>query len=168
MKIIILLGLVFAAALSALAQSSGDSPPTFDLPPVMPAETEMRYGEGGGMTRYFMHVTVSGNRLSIERLTPKDRSPKRWSAQISDEDKNALYRAFAAAEFDFLEIDANKATVYDAPSQLIFISAGGKSYEISSGAGSPLAGTNLKSYESISQAFEKLRAAYKNKMKRAK
>lgn len=165
--LMILLGFICAAVLPSTAQTSGNSSLS-DLPKVMPAAAQMRFVADGGMVQQFTRITVSGNNLLVEQLTPKDRSPKKRSAKISDEDANTLYRAFAANKFDFMEINANTRTVYDAPRQSVSISTGNTAYEVSSGAGSPLKGANLKSYENIKNAFDKLQVAYKNKMKRVK
>ena len=162
-KLIILLGFIFAAALPVLPQTSG-------LPKTMPAGTEMRYNFGGGMSGFADHITVSGNRLLIVKETAKSRKVKKesWAAMISDEDQNRLYQVFVANKFDLMEIAGKEIRVYDAPSQSVFISAESNSYNVSKGAGSPLAGANLKSFENIKDAFEKLQADYKDKLKQVK
>ena len=166
-KLIILIGFIFAAALSTTAQISGGtlSPA---LPEIMPSVSEMQFAAGGGMVRRHTHITVSGNTLLIEQLNPGDRAPKEWSAKISNEDKKTLYRAFAENKFDFSGVAAKARTVYDAPTQSVSISVPGTAYHVANGAGSPLEGANLESYEKIIDAFKRLQAVYKNKMVRTK
>ena len=163
MKILIILfGFIFITASSITAQS------ITALPEKAPAAAEMRLWAGSGMQGYLRHVTISGNLLLVEERTSKKPRLKKKSATISEEDKMILYRAFVANKFDLTEIAANKITVYDAPSRSIFISADRASYDISNGANSPLAGANLKSFENIVAAFEKIVAAYQGQMKTVK
>ena len=160
--LITLIGFIFAAASPLMAQR------LTVLPEKAPAAAEMRLWAGSGMQGYLRHVTISGNLLLVEERTSRKTRMKKKSATISEEDRMILYQTFVANKFDLTEIAANEITVYDAPAQSIFISAERESYDILNGAGSPLAGANLKSFKNIEAAFEKIVAAYQGQMKTVK
>lgn len=142
-----------------------DDLPTIELPSEMPADTQMRYSENGGMSPAYRNVKVFGNQLFIEEVTIKVREKQMWSAEISDADQNELYQYFVANKFNLIKKDERGEIVYDAGSRGISIQFDKKIYGVQSGDNFPLSGENSTRWSNVRAAFEKLEVKYKEKLK---
>lgn len=116
------------------------------------------------MLRAYTRITIDGRNLKFEELKGNQPEPLKWSATISDEDLEKLYKAFVDNKFDAIKNDARKGIVYDAGSENISIRSGSSfSFQTSSGQNSPLSGRNLERYQAVSQAIDDLVSQYQDK-----
>ncbi|HRH40564.1 MAG TPA: hypothetical protein PKY82_02890 [Pyrinomonadaceae bacterium] len=153
MKILLLLMLMMFA--SCEAQSK--------LPKEMPSDVEMNFNENGGMTQFFTSIRIKGESLNYKaRLPQTGQKEITWTAKISAADKANLYQLFVENKFDTIKNEPNKGIVYDAGSEGVNISFGKESFQVSSGANSPLSAQNQKRYSAVAGEFEKLAKKYES------
>lgn len=153
MKILILLMLIMFA--SCEAQSK--------LPKEMPSDVEMNFNENGGMTPYFTSIKIKGESLNYKaRLPQTGQKEITWTANISGADKAKLYQLFVENKFDSIKNEERKGIVYDAGSEGVNISFGKESFQVSSGANSPLSSQNQTRYHAVADEFEKLAKKYES------
>lgn len=133
------------------------------LPKQMPENVSFSLYQGGGKTRAYKKIRIEEGVLEMEELIGNQGEPQKRSANISEQDLADLYRVFVKNKFDQIKNDERKSIVYDAGSETISISIQKlKSFNVISGKNSPLSGENLRRYQAVKQAFEKLIEKSKN------
>jgi hypothetical protein len=125
------------------------------LPPKMPEKVSFSLYEGGGMARSYKRIRIEEGNLEFEELI--DNQIQKWKAKVSEKDVESLYQTFVKNSFDLIRNDVRKEIVYDAGSETISLSIGiGKSYNVTYGKNSPLSGKNLRRFEAVSKAIDKI------------
>jgi hypothetical protein len=162
---IILLSLILVFNNLAFAQCAEISFEASKLPKEMPADVEMSYHENGGMLNAHKYISVKDDILSYEQKLANERTPQKWTAKISAEDKGKLYRAFVENKFDLIKKDNMEGMVFDAPSRGVSITFGGQSFHVSSDMNSPLSGDNQTRYSKVADAIMSLASQYSVKAK---
>lgn len=153
MKILLLLLLMVCS--SCEAQSK--------LPKEMPPDVRMSFGENGGMSPYFTNIEIENETIKFKGKLPQgEQKIISWTAKISATDKANLYQLFVENKFDTIKNEPKKGIVYDAGSEGVNISFGKESFQVSSGANSPLSGQNQKRYRAVADEFEKLAKKYES------
>ncbi len=138
--------------------------PKIELPPEMPADTQMKYSENGGMSPAYKSVRIFGNQIIVEEVTMKVREKQIRTAEISQDDQNEFYQTFVVNKFNLIKNDECGEIVYDAGSSGINISFDKKVYGVQYGDNFPLSGENAKHWSNIRAAFEQIEAKYKDKL----
>jgi hypothetical protein len=131
----------------------------------MPENTKMKWSENGGMSPTGKSIEITGNQILFTEKKMRDNEPRKWSAEISSEDKEQLYQVFVKNKFDKIENDKRVGIVYDAGSEGVYIRAGKVSKNVSYGPNSPLSGSNKKRYSAVAIAIKALEAKYKDSNK---
>lgn len=153
MKILLLLLLMVFS--SCEAQSK--------LPKEMPPDVRMSFGENGGMSPYFTNIEIENETIKYKGKLPQgEQKIISWTAKISATDKANLYQLFVENKFDTIKNEPKKGIVYDAGSEGVSISFGKESFQVSSGANSPLSAQNQKRYGAVAGEFEKLARKYES------
>jgi len=137
---------------------------TSRLPKEMPENVEIHFNRGGGMRYAYTKIEIANQTIKIEEKNGDEKTPRKWSAKITREEQENLYKLFVEKKFDTIKNDKREGIVYDAGSEGISINAGtGAFYNISYGLNSPMSGDNLKRYKAIADAIHALRSRYEGK-----
>jgi hypothetical protein len=164
---IIFIGLALLFNNLSFMQCAERSLDTSKLPKEMPADVSMSFEETGGMVNAHKHISVKNKVLTYDEKLANEPSPRKWTAQISNEDQEKLYRVFVENKFDLIKADKMEGVVTDAPSRGIFISFGAQSFYIYGDMNSPLSGDNKTRFANVENAMILLAAQYANKAQNA-
>jgi hypothetical protein len=133
------------------------------LPKEMPENIDISFNESGGMSRSYKRIKIENGVLQFEELTGNQQNPQKWSAKVSRENLEKLYKVFVENRFDAIKNDERKEMVYDAGSETISISVSvTKSFQVTYGKNSPLSGSNLRRYQAVSKAIEDFIVRHQN------
>ena len=131
------------------------------LPKEMPERTSFRYTSGGGMVPAWYRVEIRKNILSVEDKDAQKDLPDKWFAEITKDEKQAIYKVFYENKFDLIENEERKEIVYDAGSESVYIGAGKVSKNVSYGMNSPLSRRNAARWSAAAAAIKALASKYK-------
>ncbi|MEQ1764412.1 MAG: hypothetical protein ABL984_14880 [Pyrinomonadaceae bacterium] len=134
------------------------------LPEKMPDDVSISLTRTGGMMRAHRKINVTAGTLEFDELKGSGVPQVKWSKQISAKDVENLYRVFVDNKFDTIRNDTRTETVHDAGSEYISLSLGiGRTFNAVYGKNSPLSGSNLRRYQSVSKAINDLLAKYQRR-----
>jgi hypothetical protein len=137
---------------------------TSKIPKEMPDNTEIRFGENGGMLNAFTTITIAKQTITVEEKKGDEQKPRKWSAKIEKSEQEDLYHLFVENKFDTIKNDKRQGIVYDAGSEGISLNAAIElSWNVSYGPNSPLSGGNLERFQTIAKGIQDLRAKYEGK-----
>jgi hypothetical protein len=69
----------------------------------MPDNTTFTFNKTGGMAPTWFKITITDLQIFIEEKTLKDKTPKKWVAEISQDEKEDLYQVFYENKFDLVK-----------------------------------------------------------------
>lgn len=157
----LLIALMNLSALECDAQTSR-------LPKEMPDALEINFNKNAGMLFAYTKIEIARQTITVEEKAGNEQQARRWSAKITAEEQENLYKIFVENKFDTLKNDKREGIIYDAGSEGISINAGnGAFYSISYGPNTPLSGDNLKRYQAVSGAISALRLRYEGKAQKS-
>lgn len=138
------------------------------LPKTMPQDFEVRYLEQGGLSPKFNSIRLDANTLYVEAKAFE--SPKRNEsfAEISETDKESLYKVFVENDFDLIGYETSDVYFTDVIVQSISLRADGKVHRFQSDKNKPFSKINEQRFGNVLQAILSLENKYKNELKEFK
>ncbi|NNE99682.1 MAG: hypothetical protein HKN25_11740 [Pyrinomonadaceae bacterium] len=134
-----------------------------ELSKEMPENTSFRFNRSGGMAPAWYRIEVNGSVISVEDKDMQDDKAVMWYAEITGEDKAAVYAVFFQNKFDTIKNEKQTETVYDAGSASVYLRAGKIAKGISYGMNSPLSRRNTARWQAAANAIMNLAKKYESK-----